>query len=155
MAALVALLLDVGRLAVTQACTSAILLVTVLPSEGSTGGAALERFVDALVGGVVGLLATALIPANPVRRLDREVGAVLGELGWLLDEAARALRWSDPGVAWTALQRGRALQEPLQALSDTANTARELSRISPLRWQQRGARAAVCPLAPPHRPRRS
>ena len=138
LAALTALLLDVGRRAVTQACTSAILLVTVVPSEASTGGAALERFVDALVGGVVGLLAIALIPANPVRRLDREVGAVLGELAWLLHEAARALRWSDPGVAWTALQRGRALQGPLQALSDTANNARELSRIAPLRWQQRG-----------------
>ena len=137
LAALAALLLDIGRLAVTQASTSAILLVTVVPADGSTGGAAFERFVDALVGGIVGLLATALIPANPVRRLDREVGAVLGELAALLDLTATALRWSDPGVAWTALQRGRVLQEPLQALSDTANTARELSRISPLRWQQR------------------
>jgi uncharacterized membrane protein YgaE (UPF0421/DUF939 family) len=137
LAAVSALLLDVGRLAVTQACTSAILLVTVVPPTGSTGSVALNRFVDALVGGVTAVLVTALIPANPVRRLDREVGAVLSELAALLDATARALRWGDPGVAWTALQQGRALQEPLEALSDTANSARELARISPLRWRQR------------------
>ncbi len=137
LAAVTAVLLDVGRLAVVQASTSAILLVTVTPTAGATGSAAVDRFVDALVGGAVGLLATALVPANPVRRLDREVSAVLGELSALLEASAKALRWSDPGVAWTALQRGRALQAPLQALSDTASTARELSRISPLRWRQR------------------
>jgi len=137
LAVLAALLLDVGRLAVTQAATSAILLVTVVPSTGGTDAAAWNRFVDALVGGLVGLLATALVPANPVRRLERDVGGVLLELASLLDASATALRWSDPGVAWTALQRGRALQAPLDALSETANTARELSRISPLRWRQR------------------
>ncbi len=137
LAAVTAVLLDVGRLAVVQASTSAILLVTVTPTAGATGSPAVNRFVDALIGGAVGLLATALVPANPVRRLDREVSAVLGELSSLLEASATALRWSDPGVAWTALQRGRALQGPLQALSDTASTARELSRISPLRWRQR------------------
>ncbi len=137
LAALSAALLDVGRMAVVQASTSAILLVTVLPTAGSTGSAALNRFVDALIGGVFGLLATALVPANPVRRLDREVGAVLGELATLLEATATALRWGDPGIAWTALQRARALEEPLQALGETASTARELSRISPMRWRQR------------------
>jgi uncharacterized membrane protein YgaE (UPF0421/DUF939 family) len=137
LAAVSALMLDVGRLAVTQACTSAILLVTVIPPTGSTGTVAVNRFVDALIGGVLGVLAAALIPADPVRRLDREVGAVLGELAALLDACARALRWFDPGVAWTALQQGRALQEPIEALSDTASSARELARISPLRWRQR------------------
>ena len=114
LAALSAALLDVGRLAVVQASTSAILIVTVLPSAGSTGSPAVNRFVDALVGGLFGLLATALVPANPVRRLNREVGSVLGELATLLDAAARALRWTDPGVAWTALQQARALQDPLE-----------------------------------------
>ncbi|MDF2969479.1 MAG: hypothetical protein K0Q93_3257 [Nocardioidaceae bacterium] len=137
LAVLAAQLLNVGSLAVTQAATSAILLVTVVPASGSTDAAAFNRFVDALVGGLIGLLATAIVPANPVRRLDREVGGVLRELAALLDGSGKALRWSDPGVAWTALQRGRALQGPLDALSETANTARELSRISPLRWRQR------------------
>lgn len=135
--ALAAVLLGVGRLVVTQASASAILLVSVVPAAGSTGSAAVNRFIDALIGGVVGLVVTALIPANPVRRLDHAVGAVLAELASLLDATATALRWSDPGMAWTALQQGRALQAPLQALSDTTNTAHELSRISPLRWRQR------------------
>ena len=137
LAALSAALLDVGRLAVVQASTSAILIVTVLPSAGSTGSPAVNRFVDALVGGLFGLLATALVPANPVRRLNREVGSVLGELAALLEAAARALRWTDPGVAWTALQQARALQDPLEGLGETTSTARELSRLSPMRWRQR------------------
>lgn len=136
-AATTTLLLGVNRLVLVQACTSAILLVAVVPVAGSTGTAALDRFVDTLVGGGLGLLATALVPANPLRRLDREVGTVLAELATLLDASARALRWGDPGVAWTALQRGRALQGPLRALDDAATTARELSRIAPLRWRQR------------------
>lgn len=137
LAAVLTLLLDVGRLAVVQACTSAILLVAVVPVTGTTTTAAVDRFVDTLIGGTFGLLAAALIPANPVRRLDREVGGVVTELAALLDGAARALRWGDAGVAWTALQQGRALQAPLESLTEAASTAHELSRIAPLRWRQR------------------
>ena len=82
-------------------------------------------------------MAIALVPANPVRRLNREVGSVLGDLATLLEAAARALRWADPGVAWTALQQARALQDPLEGLGETTSTARELSRLSPMRWRQR------------------
>ena len=136
-ASAVALLLDVGRLAVIQACTSAILLVTVRPVTGSVETVALERFVDALVGGAVGLAVTALLAYDPARTLRRDVDAVLSELADLLASTAKALRWGDPGVAWTALQRGRSLETPLRELTDTAASSRELSRISPFRWRQR------------------
>jgi uncharacterized membrane protein YgaE (UPF0421/DUF939 family) len=136
-ASAVALLLDVGRLAVIQACTSAILLVTVRPVTGSVETVALERFVDALVGGAVGLAVTALLAYDPARTLRRDVDAVLSELADLLASTAKALRWGDAGVAWTALQRGRSLETPLRELTDTAASSRELSRISPLRWRQR------------------
>lgn len=134
-AASVAVLLDVGRLAVIQACTSAILLVTVVPTD-SVDSVALARFVDALVGGAVGLLVGLALARDPVRALRRDVSAVLSELADLLNSASTALRWGDPGVAWTALQRGRALEEPLRGLGDTAASSQELSRISPLRWRQ-------------------
>ncbi|MDQ3104839.1 MAG: FUSC family protein [Actinomycetota bacterium] len=136
-ASAVALLLDVGRLAVIQASTSAILLVAVRPVTGSVETVALERFVDALVGGAVGLAVTALLAYDPARTLRRDVDAVLSELADLLASTAKALRWGDPGVAWTALQRGRSLETPLRELTDTAASSRELSRISPYRWRQR------------------
>lgn len=138
LAAAVATVLDVGRIAVIQACTSAILLVTVTPVSGSVESVAFGRFVDALIGGAVGLAAAAALAADPVRRLEHDVGAVLAELADLLASSALALRWDDAGVAWTALQRARALEAPMLELGDTAASSRELSRISPLRWRQRG-----------------
>lgn len=137
LAASVTVLLDVGRLAVIQACTSAILLVTVNPIGDTLREVAVNRFVDALIGGAVGLVVTTALAADPVRTLERDVGNVLSELASLLASTARALRLGDAGVAWTALQRARALEDPLRGLNDTAASSRELSRISPLRWRQR------------------
>ncbi len=137
LAAVVAVLLDVGRMTIVQACTSAILLVTVTPVGSSLETVAASRFVDALVGGAVGLLVGAALAPNPLRRLQQEVSEVLTELADLLTSAATALRWGDPGVAWTALQRSRALEAPLRHVGETAASSSELARISPLRWRQR------------------
>ncbi|CAN5694094.1 MAG: FUSC family protein [Nocardioidaceae bacterium] len=136
-AASVAVLLDIGRLATIQACTSAILLVTVVPTAATVEQIAVDRFVDALIGGAVGLLVSTALAPDPVAELERDANAVLGELADLLGSAATALRWGDPGVAWTALQQGRALEGPLRSLGDTAASSEELARISPLRWRQR------------------
>ncbi len=136
-AASIAVLLDIGRLATIQACTSAILLVTVIPTASSVQQIAVDRFVDALIGGGVGLLVSTALAPDPVRILERDVGAVLSELADLLGGAATALRWGDAGVAWTALQQGRALEGPLRGLGATAASSEELARISPLRWRQR------------------
>ncbi len=137
LAAIVAVLLDVGRMTIVQACTSAILLVTVTPVGSSLETVAASRFVDALVGGAVGLLVGAALAPDPLRRLQQEVSEVLTELADLLTSAATALRWGDAGVAWTALQRSRALEAPLRHLGETAASSSELARISPLRWRQR------------------
>lgn len=133
----IAVLLDIGRLATIQACTSAILLVTVVPTTDSVQQVALDRFVDALIGGAVGLLVSTALAPDPVRVLERDVGAVLSELADLLGGSATALRWNDAGVAWTALQQGRALEGPLRRLGDTAASSEELASIWPLRWRQR------------------
>lgn len=137
LAACLAIWLDVGRIAVTQACTSAILLTTVTPVADTMEAVAVSRFVDALIGSLAGLLFSTALAPNPLRSLQHDVGSVLSELADLLDTSARALRWGDAGVAWTALQQGRALEGPLQGLSEQAASSLELARISPLRWRQR------------------
>src|SRR5262249_37692442 len=55
-----AILLGGGPLFVSQAASSAVLVVTLAPS-GLSG----SRFVDALVGGAVGLGAVIVLPRNP------------------------------------------------------------------------------------------
>lgn len=137
-AAVVSVSSGLGRMALLQAVNSAILLTAVVPAAGATGIPALNRFVDALVGGLVGLVVLALLPSNPVRDLERGADRVLMTLAGLLDTLAVGVRWGDAGPAWTALQEARALQPEIEALSGTLTSANEVSRVSPLRWRQRG-----------------
>lgn len=137
LALVVAAFLGLKGLARTQTTTSAILISAVVPISGS-GNPAVNRFVDALIGGLVGLLVSAVIPGNPVRSVDRVLQHIMGPLADLLDELALSLRHRDPGPAWTALQSARSLQPELDDLAATITMADEASRISPLRWRQRG-----------------
>ncbi|UYM04184.1 FUSC family protein [Solicola gregarius] len=132
----VASLLGLKGMALMQSATSAILIAAVLPAA-ATGNPAVARFLDALVGGVIGLAMTAIVPTNPLRDLDREIQSVLGGLASILDQVAESMRLRDAGVAWTALQETRALQPTLEGLASTSASATEVSRISPLRWSQR------------------
>ena len=61
--------LDGGPLIVTQAGSSAVLVATLLP-PGGTGG--LERCLDALVGGAIGILVVMLLPRGIRSRLFGE-----------------------------------------------------------------------------------
>ena len=72
LAVIVGTLVGLTGLALTQAATSSVLLTAVIPFAG-TGNPAVTRFLDALVGGLVGLAMVLLIPRNPVRDIDREV----------------------------------------------------------------------------------
>jgi hypothetical protein len=90
-----------------------------------------------MIGGLVGLLAVALLPSNPVRRVEKDVTAVLSELAALLERLSTSLRLRDQGQAWTALQEARVMEPEIQELSDTLSTALEVARVSPMRWRQR------------------
>lgn len=128
--------LGLKGMALMQSATSAILIAAVIPAA-ATGNPAIARFADALVGGLVGLVMTAIVPTNPLRDLDREIQSVLRGLASILDQVAEAMRLRDAGVAWTALQEARLLQPTLEGLASTSASATEVSRISPLRWSQR------------------
>lgn len=119
-----------------QSATSAVLIAAISPVLVS-GNPALNRFVDALIGGGIGLVMTVVVPGNPVRHLDRQVQTVLHGLARLLDLVTDSLRHQDAGPAWTALQEGRALQPTIERLGGTASRAAEVARMSPLRWRQR------------------
>ncbi|MFY0405689.1 FUSC family protein [Solicola sp. PLA-1-18] len=131
-----AIFLGLKGLARTQSATSAVLLAAVVPITGS-GNPAINRFVDALVGGLIGVLISVVLPGNPVRKIDRDVQSVVVGLAQLLDLVAESLRYHDPGPAWTALQQGRAMQPTVEGLTSTVSVADEVSRISPIRWGQR------------------
>lgn len=135
----VAVLADGGALLVGQAASSAVLVATLLPPTdvgGWRGG--LERCLDALVGGGLGLVAAALLPGDPVRPLRRDARRLLNELAEVLYDAADALRKRDAAAAGAALARARATQPLVDALRDTLRASREVVTVAPLRRRRRG-----------------
>ena len=96
---------DGGPLLVNQAAASAVLVATLLP-PGQAGG--LSRCLDALIGGVVGVLVVAVLPSDPVAPVRRNARRLLDELAAVLAGVADALRDRDADAARAALRRARA-----------------------------------------------
>lgn len=141
-ALVVALTVVVGTLvglkgmALTQAANSSVLLAAVVPAAG-VGDPALTRFLDALVGGVCGLVMVLLLPRNPVRDIDREVQGLLARLAHILRGVARALRDHDVTGAAATLEDARSTQALVDQVMATARNVNEIARLSPMRWRQR------------------
>lgn len=129
----VSVLLGGGTLVTLQAGTSAILVVTLLPPGGTAG---LDRMLDALIGGLLGIAAIAVMPGDPRDVLDRRVRDLLGELAAALTGAADAIAERDREVAQRALRRARG-QRAGDDYRDALRTAREIAAISPLHRRQR------------------
>ncbi|MFD6648211.1 aromatic acid exporter family protein [Micromonospora chalcea] len=121
---------------VIQAAATAVLIVTLSPS---TENLEFPRFIDALLGGGIALLVTAiLLPLNPLRVINRAARPALDLLSDQLDAVADALRGRDREAAQRALLRLRENKEELAALSEAIEGAKETSTLSPARWHRRG-----------------
>lgn len=133
---IISTLVGIKGLALTQAANSSVLLVAVVPAVNA-GNPAVTRFVDALVGGGVGLAMILLVPRNPVRDIDIEVQVLLRRLSGVLAGCAEAMRRGDAELAERSLEEARSLQPAIQALESTAANVTEIARMSPMRWSQR------------------
>jgi uncharacterized membrane protein YgaE (UPF0421/DUF939 family) len=122
----VAVALGGGAILVSEAAVSALLVVTVQPPGSGLSGA---RFLDSLLGGVVALIVTALLPANPAARARRAAAPLLEELAGTLDDVALALEHGDAGLADRALMRARALDA--SPLAESVAAGKEMLRLSP------------------------
>lgn len=130
----IAVLLDSGTLFSLQAGTSAVLVATLLPPT-DTGG--MDRMVDALVGGGLGIAAVALLPASPATLVYRHASRVLDALATALSRTARAIEEADADLADDALRTVRQTQRAIDEFEQALRTSREIVTISPLRWQWR------------------
>ncbi|MBG0817096.1 FUSC family protein [Planomonospora sp. ID82291] len=129
-----AVLLDSGTLIVLQAGSSAVLVATLLPPSG-TGG--LDRMVDALIGGVLGITAVALLPASPAAIVHRHAAAVLESLAAAFTGTAEALEQADPERAAAVLEEARKTHSSVEAFGRALETGREITAIAPLRHRRR------------------
>ncbi|NKY56385.1 FUSC family protein [Nocardia flavorosea] len=130
-----AIFLDGGPIIGIQASGSAVLVATLMPPES---GAGLSRMVDALIGGLVGVVVVAALPLHPVRRAREQAAAILGVVGKSLTDCGQGLLEQDPGKIRDALSAVRATQHQLDSLRKSLEGGREVIRISPLYWNSRG-----------------
>jgi uncharacterized membrane protein YgaE (UPF0421/DUF939 family) len=124
------LLLGGGPMLVTQAGISAILIAAVPPPPDMS---ALDRLVDALVGGAVALVVTGLLPSDPIAPASRALRALLDDLAAALEESAAALTGGDTELASRALRRARALDARVASLEQAIDAGLDTARLAPAR----------------------
>jgi uncharacterized membrane protein YgaE (UPF0421/DUF939 family) len=122
-----------GVVLVSEAAASALLVVTIQPPGSGLSGA---RFLDSLLGGMIALVVTALLPVNPGRAARRAAEPLLADLAGVLDEVALALEHGDAKLADRAWTHARSIDP--DALADMVASGKEMLRLSPF---ARGARA--------------
>jgi uncharacterized membrane protein YgaE (UPF0421/DUF939 family) len=142
-----AVLLDGGAVIALQSGSSAVLVATLLPPSAGGG---FDRMVDALIGGLVGLAVTALLPANPLTIAHRQGKVVLGELSAALRGVASASAEHDPVKAAGVLAQLRKSQSAIDEFKAALKVGQEIATIAPIRWRHRDDldhyRAAATPV---------
>ena len=148
MATATALGADAG--VVTQAGIASALIATIEPPHGLYNTVAVDRLIDILVGGGVGVAASVLLRPNPLTATGKAAGRLFGEFSGVVDEVAKALDDRHGYEAVTALERARHLDDELHEFRGVLEQADESVRLVPLYWHMRPAlarwRAADRPL---------
>jgi uncharacterized membrane protein YgaE (UPF0421/DUF939 family) len=125
---------------IAAAVQSAMVMIMPVPDGG-----AYMRSIDGLVGGIVAILVTALIPRDPSSAARRDGRLLYSALGEALSSVIDALRVADEAAATLGLERLRRTQSQVDDWTMSLDSAIAISRISPflrrhlptLRRQQR------------------
>ena len=139
----VALAVAIGASSVTvvQAAVSALYLVVVSPPTESLVP---FRFVDALIGGGVALVASQLVDARrPLAPLVSEFRHTFEELAGVLGEIADALDRADDAAALAALERARHADAGVERLRGAVQAAGEALRLNVRRRRHLGRLRSV------------
>ncbi|MFD0783106.1 aromatic acid exporter family protein [Micromonospora azadirachtae] len=98
------------------------------------------RFIDAVIGGGVGLAVTMLLlPINPLRIMRRVAAPTLRDLAEQLRQTASALRSRDHELANRALAHSQGIGTDLGRFWDAYGSAKETVNFAPTRWPWRRA----------------
>nr|WP_296074509.1 FUSC family protein [uncultured Actinoplanes sp.] len=111
---------------VSQAAVSALYLVVVASPHGDL---APFRFVDALIGGAVAIVASQLAVARPLAPLVAEARQTYADLADLLDDLNDALDRCDESAAHAVLDRAHGLNVCVERLHAEALAAKEALRL--------------------------
>lgn len=126
-----ALLLDAGALFVTQAAVQSIIIT----AFATTASASFTRWLDAVVGGSVAIIAAVVVPASVVRRPRTQAALVTATMADLVRAAASCLDDRDVDHALEVLTAARGTEPLLRELSDAAAEGASVAASSP--WVRR------------------
>lgn len=141
-----AVFLDKGPIIPLQAASSAALVATLLPPGGAAG---FHRAIDALIGGVCGILVVILIPVNPAHRARRDAAGVLATVRDAARQLATGLRAMDVETVSAALENARSTQGDINEMRADMSGGREVSTMSPLYWTARDRLQRISATADP------
>ena len=132
-AMVVAVALGGSVVLVSEAAVSALLVVTIQqPSSGLSGA----RFLDSLLGGLIALAITSLLPRDPVRAARHAAALPFAQIVATLEDVALALERTDLRLAERALARARDVER--DPFEQAVVAGRETLRLAPF---ARGTRA--------------
>jgi uncharacterized membrane protein YgaE (UPF0421/DUF939 family) len=129
----VALLLDGAQLLVIQAMVQSIIISALAPAPGE----ALVRVSDAVVGGLVALVAATVVPAAPLRRPREQAAIVVRKISALLRAAAGVMVDGEPAQALALLADARATDGLIRELQMAAEEGMAVVTSSPFRVRHR------------------
>jgi uncharacterized membrane protein YgaE (UPF0421/DUF939 family) len=129
----VALLLDGGQLLVIQAMVQSIIISALAPAPGE----ALVRVSDAVIGGLVALVAATVVPAAPLRRPREQAAVVVRKISALLRAAASVMVDGEPDRALALLADARATDGLIRELQMAADEGMAVVTSSPFRVRHR------------------
>ncbi|WP_323791711.1 FUSC family protein [Nocardioides sp.] len=125
-----AVLMDAGALFINQAAVQSIFVVAlVVPGAG----ASFLRWTDALIGGLVALVAATVVPAAPLRRPREQVAVVLDTVAQLVRGGAQVLEDHDPERGLDLLADARSTDSLIRQLRMAADEGMAVVASSPFR----------------------
>lgn len=140
-----AILLDGGQLFMMQAAVQSIVVATLIPDPG----AALTRWTDAVVGGLVALVAATVVPAAPLRRPREQAARVVRKVEELLRAAGQVMRDGEVEPALELLADARSTDHYVSELRAAADEGLAVVASSPFRIRHRGPLRRMVDLVDP------
>jgi uncharacterized membrane protein YccC len=127
----VAVFLGREEVGVKEAAISALIIMITFHSPES--GLPLERFLEALIGGVTALLINALLPIDPERMVEEAAHPLFQESVEVLGEVAGALEEGDAERAQNAYVKAREIDARVGGLKEAVAAGQETARLAPPR----------------------
>ncbi len=129
-----AFLLDGGQLLVTQAAVQSIIVSTLVPDPD----AAFTRWTDAVIGGLVALVAASAVPAAPLRRPREQAAVVMRKIAELLRTAGEVMVDGEAERGLDLLADARSTDHLIRELQAAADEGMAVVASSPFRVRHKG-----------------